>query len=701
MNLTNQERENYEKVSREAILLLNHKDELINDLRYQLEESQDQIKTLKRKLNEYENKFLQIEDNLSPHDLPLSLSQSTSPRQFHTHLETGNIPQNYLLSSQLSPNASLRNQTAPNFNKVKSDPEINQKYTQLEDECEKLKSQLRELLNEINQISEKNKNLLDLEKIYKQQIETLKKKNDNFDRVNNRLQEAENYINELSERYNKLDDNYEHMLCEKELEIKQSQADVMVLKEDNERLYNQLNNISNKSNENNMNNMELMKEIRSLSEINKDLEQKHIRIEMNYKEEIKKLELLLRDDRNTNQGIQGNNINRNINKSSEYKNVNSEHNVGSGLNSGANPPNSSHISNLQVEDLTNSLSRSLKDRLETQNKKISSQNVEILNLQYDAEKLNTEVIHLREVNDQLQLTLAEQKFKKSQTMFTSTENMITQTQLRGEDIDDYKKKIKRLEENLMQASEEKSFIDKNMDKHEETISRLEQKNKDLISENGILMKKMEKLKEGNLVDKEAYLNMITKYSKMNTTISALKLREEELVERLNYYEQSNNNNNNNSNNPSLSNNNLTFSQNQHQRHRSDNDLNNNNSNNNPTYQTYQNYRSNNHNNDRNDRNLNTVVSFNISEDDLNDKLKNSNQSKDLRDINRDRDLGGGYNSSVLNEKYELELKKVSEDNYYYKDQNFKLMSDIQRLQDKINKLKSQISSYVSDIFYYF
>jgi chromosome segregation ATPase len=609
-----------DQMYKDAFELLMLKDELIRDLQSQLESERIENINLRKNCKELEQKMILIDENLdfneSSGGLNIKHAMGMTPSQYmNKSLNLNHTPGNNM-----------------NFNFLTSNENLD--VMKLLDEKSDLKQKLESAKQELNIYIEKAKNLSDIEEIYKSQVESLKKKVDYFEKFSQQAKEREKYIEELIDRYNTLEKDYENILTSKEIEIKELMAQISVQNDNESRLRNQLDILNQNSNSYTQ---ELIKEIRQIDEKNKELEMNLYKAEIVYKEEIKKLQRLISQNEN------------NADKNSANNNQNPPSSKGPGFNS-----------SLKVEDLASSLTKSIRERIDSQNKKISSQNVEILSLQYEVEKLTSELSYEKELNDKLQKNLAEHKFKlmNKTTNNVCMEEAQVQTVLKIEDIDSVKYKTKILEENLSKISESYEKCSKIIKNLQDENSKLVKDIREKEDEIQILYKKFDKINKNEKfsLDREL-LNSIGNSAKLNMTISALKMREAELVERIN----------------SLENNYGQIS-----------------GNNNPNPQRVNNLK--NSQATQQEKNLTSTqnmqsVSFNISDD------------SNLNNLNHNMNVGirpniqqNNYMSTpkdILNEKYELELKSLQEDNYFLREQNFKFMSDMNRLSENLNNYKNQ------------
>jgi len=709
-NLLIKERDKLDKVSRDALEQLIFKDQIIEELRCKLSKEQLENIGMKTKLKEFEDKINFMEEKLEIEE------NSTFTMQ------------NKFKSSQNNNLNSFDN----NFNNSNLE-KINIEYQQL---VEKLKIENLDLSKKYNTLSEeleiwreKSKAISEIEEIYKHQIEQLKKKADNSDILSKKLKEKENYIEEIINRYNNLQNDYEIMINNKDFENKELKSQLNILNENNEKFTNQINLLSQNSNSITQ---ELYKEIRVLNEKNKDLELKFFKTEQKYKEEVCSLKKIL-EESCSNQNNNKNNINSNAKNTINDKDL---------LNAIKHDSTS-----MRMEDLATSLSKSIKEKIESQNKKITTQNIEILQLQYENEKLKSDLKYEKELNEKLQSALADLKCKNIQTQNRALfEEAQTQTILKFDDIESFKIKAKILEDNLIKTSEESEARFKKIESLKEINSRINKELKVKEKENHLLVKKIEKL-NSNDRQLERELSTVNNISKLNMTVSALKMREAELLDKIQSYEErgfgawkNNMNNNNNfnngfqntnisgytnNNNDNLQNNlNLNYNYNKYKnnsKNDKNNHINNNNNNdsqnssfNNDGFNNYnsnnnfnllqQNQQANNNNNFNNNQFNNNQFNNNnnnLNNNNSNNNPNNNNSNNNISNINNSLVNNSLQNKDLLVEKYELELKRIQEEYFFLKDQNFHLvseknkLSEIQKLNlNKYSELESEKDSII-------
>jgi len=708
------ERDKLDKVSRDALEQLIFKDQIIEELRSKLSKEQLENIGLKTKLKEWEEKINLLEEKLEKEE---NSSFTIQKNIFNTQNNSNNLN-----SSELKNLKVLSNEQQELIEKLKlENKDLNSKNHSLQGELEIWK--------------EKSKAISEIEEIYKHQMEQLRKKAENSDFLQKKLKEKENYIEEIISRYNNLQNDYEIMINNKDYEIKELKAQLNVISENNEKFTNQINLLS--QNSNNLS-QELYKELRNLNEKNKDLEMKLFKTEQKYKDEVSGLRKILEESCTNNNSNINNNMNNNVIQENQ-SNTKNKLNNNVNLNDKNDLALIKHDStSMRVEDLATSLSKSIREKIESQNKKITMQNIEILQLQYENEKLKSDLNYEKELNGKIQGALADLKCKNIQTQNRALfEEAQTQTTLKFDDLESFKIKAKILEDNLIRTSEENEQNQKKIEKFRESNNKLTKDLKEKEKEVLQLVKKIEKLQQSDR-SLERELATVTNISKLNITISALKIRETELLEKIQIYEQEkernfnclNNNvylNTNHSNfnnyNSNLQNNlnlhynyarvnnnntnsinqassgNQNFSANQFSESENNsfnigvnnpnlnvnyyNPNNYNNTNTNGTNQSgaycipkNQNNNNFNNNNCNNNENLNNNLSYNPLG---NSAVNNSNQNKDL-----------------LVEKYEMDLKRIQEENFYLKDQNFRLVSENNKINEISNSFKSKVAELDSE-----
>jgi hypothetical protein len=615
-NLLLREREKLDKVSKDALEQLIFKDNIIEDLRLRLNKEQLENVEFKSKISEYEEMINLLEDKLE---------------KAESYCENLNNKNSQILSSSKDAITS------------------NKEIEILTKHIEELKLKSNSLQSEVDIWKGKNKSITEIEEIHKIQMEQLKKKAESTEVLSRKLKDKENDVEEIISRYNLLQNEYEKLINSKDYEIKELKLQLNFTKENNDILNKQINQLN--QNSNTITN-ELFKEVNILTEKNKDLEMKLLKNEQKYKDEVFSLKKVLEESTK-----QIGSLNEKINFD--------------------NQQNQQDSSTMKVEDLATSLSKSIKQKIEMQNKKISEQNIEILTIQYELEKLRSDLKYEKELNEKLQGTLADLKFKHIEKKGRSLyEEAQVQTNLKSDDIDSFKIKAKIFEDNLIKANEELENIYKKLNSYKEENLKLNKKIKEKDKENNQLVKKIEKIivKDRSL---EKELLTVNNISKLNMTVSALKLREIDLLDKLGYYEEREKSFPGNQQ-PLNANSNLNYNYNYNQ----NNQFVDNNSHNNSYVSGFNNNNTNigyNNNNlyNKNHNNLNNNTSNNHNYSQFNSD-QNNNPSNLMKDL--------------LTEKYELENKRLNENNFFLKEENFKLKSESNKHSDFTCELKSKIIS---------
>ena len=233
---------------------------------------------------------------------------------------------------------------------------------------------------------------------------------------------------------------------------------------------------------------------------NKELELEIHSRELYYKEEIKQLRIIAED---FSEKLDKNKDNRESKDVSELS------------RSSPNPEDQE----IKLEKLTQSISKSIKDKIDVQNKSISKLNIEIYNLKFDKERLNSELTNLTEQNCSLQGALANQKFlgsEKNAKFKAETEEATCQTIIKGEEYDYIKGKSK----NLLNNNEElQDTIEKLSRNKEELELRIKNRDKELNKANEyieILTKKNNQNSQNNsnIIKNENILHEIANNSEV-------------------------------------------------------------------------------------------------------------------------------------------------------------------------------------------
>jgi chromosome segregation ATPase len=485
------EREKLDQLSKEALEQLILKDEIINELKSQLEIEQNENNNLKKKCNDLETRLMSIEVEDYPNNNKLNFSNVFEASRL----------------DKVQPTATATATTS------------NQDYLKLVEEKSGLEAKLTSLLNEFNNLKEKSKNLLEIENLYKQQLEAQRKRIERFEAIEQEAKEKDKYIDDLSERYRYLENDYEQIIINKEVEIKELRSELRILADNNEMLSLQVN--QSNQNSNNITH-DYIKEMRMLDEHNKELEVELYKRDLQYQEEIKKLQRLVDNNR------------VDIHHSQSHNDIDVIR---------ATKDSQIGKSKLNVEDLALSVSKSIRDKIDSQNKKLSSQNVEIISLQYEVEKLSGDLKYEKEMKEKLQQTLADVKFRNMSTSGNNCEkeDAAVQTNMKMDDIETNKSRLKTVEDSLSKTSD-------NLEKNQKEFKLISEKNTKLAKELRekeeeikLFVKKVEKMKSkeniSNYIDKD--LCNMNNISKLNATISNLKLRQSELLEKIQYLESGN------------------------------------------------------------------------------------------------------------------------------------------------------------------
>jgi cell division protein ZapA len=538
------EQDKLDQTYKEALEQLMLKDEIINELTAQLEAERTANSELRKKCNDLEARLMSIEID--------------DYRNSSRKLKSSNVFE-----------ASRLDKT--------SNHSID--YIKIIEEKAQLEEKLNIVMMELKGLQEKSKNLIEIEELYQQQLDTQKRRIEKLENMELQNRDKDVYIDELSERYRHLENDYEQIIINKEVEIKELFSQLKIVSDRNEMLSFQINH----ANENNSNfTQDFIKEMRLLDERNKELEVELYKKELKYQEEIKKLQRLVDKDLVSHQQVEK------FSQNSQIK------------------------TSLNVEDLASSVSKSIRDKLDSQNKLVSSQNVEIISLHYEVEKLSSDLKFEKEMKAKLQQTLADVKYRN---MSSSTNNCVeeagVQTSLKMNDIDSNKTRLKGVEDSLAKATDtleqnQKDF--KNLtEKNNKQTKEINDRNEEIL----LLVKKLEKMKtkDTSYIDRD--MNSMTAISKLNATISNFKVKQTELLEKIQFLETGKS-------------------------------------------QKRQDVGS---------------MSFNIS------------------------DESGRSQAKTMNDH---DMIRLQEDNYFLKEENFKLMSDLSRLNDIITTLKTNINHLTNE-----
>ncbi len=294
----------------------------------------------------------------------------------------------------------------------------------------------------------------------------------------------------------------------------------------------------------------------------------------------------------------------------------------------------------------------LKSKLENQNKLISDLNNEIVNIKYTNEKLVNDLNEEREVNQKLKLSIAEVKYKYNNSKNNNfQEDLAVQTMMKGENIDQLNNKLSSKENEITKLNETIQNVHKENQKLKDKKFSLEKENKKLCDELNTILKKMNLDKKKNInenYDREVVYN-IASVSKLNKTITLLKMKEMEYIERIQTLES------------------YCYEK---EGPKADNNLKKQYSNNSEK----KGQKSVIHNNDEN-----TVVSFNVSEHSIIERgINNTSKICHFKDI----------------QVRDSEINKILEDNVLLKNYMFKYISEIQNLQNIINNFRENYINIV-------
>jgi hypothetical protein len=543
------------------------------------------------------------------------------------------------------------------------------------EENNNLREKIREKDVEIDNLNKKTQRLQELEALNHQKIEAQRIKLEQSEIFLNQVKERESYIDELITRYKTIENEYENSVIVKDIEIKNLQNKVKLQEENIESLTNQINFYS--QNSNNMT-QDLIREIRLLEERNKELDMKLYKSEFTYQEEIKSLHRSLQESESKFMRNQKENKQEFVSQSCHLPEGKEK-----------NP------ADMKVEDLTKSVSKSIQEKVDSQSKLIANQNIEIINLKYEKERLSSDLALEKDTNQKLQQSLAEQKYKISSSKKVECEEGAMQTVLKSSDLEQDKRRIKVLEQENNDLTDKIFLVDRENCALKEKITSLGGENNRLCNELNLIIRKNDRKKATKFdnLDQDLLYN-ISNISKLQTTISQMKIREIELLDRIQDYEKllnhikDNNNINNIEQVPYFNINNLdnkAIPNNQPYSAKSNTSPNFNSTG--PLQQTrFFSSGLNMNSTLTHSKNIkeesNILVSFNVSEE----------------SIERERGQVAAKTNNILkpqgNSNIEIELKRLSEDNMYLKEQNFKYVSELQRLQDSLNFFKLQLTNKV-------
>ena len=574
-NLLEKERNKLDRVSKDALEQLIFKDNIIEDLRDRLNKQQLEYNSLKSKKFELEEIIIRLE-NQTENDEFLRFSKKRK---------------------------SLDISNEKNIREKGNDKEL-----------EELKIKNKLLESDLQILKDKNKSIIEIEELNKIKFDQLRKKIESYEILSCDFKEKENEFNDLKIRYNSLQNDYEKIMNEKDNEINELKIKLNFSNQYSEKLGKHINEIS--KNTNNFNH-ELLNEIYSLGEKNKNLEIILTQTEQKYKDEIFSLKKILGE---SSKHIES--LNDKMYESKNKKEI--KDNIGSS-------------SFMNVEELANSFTKSFKEKFDAQNKKISEQKIQILTIQHDLEKINNDLKYEKEINKNLKVKLADIKYNNEKNIHFLTEEAQTQTNLKNEDLESFKIKAKILEDNLIKSNDENDKLNRNIEIFKNENENLTKLLKKMGKENILLSKKIEKsLKKDKNLEKDLF--RISDISKMNITISSLKIRENELLERISLYEEK-------EKEKKINEKNFNF------------------------------YKTNNLNKDCNIINTdNSIYSDNNHSSDLIFQNIKENLKKDL-----------------IKEKYEIEIKRLDDNIIKLKEENLKNSLDIESKNQLIGELKSKIN----------
>ena len=518
------------------------------------------------------------------------------------------------LEFEMNENNVLRNKLKEsNFDNDLSDDEnkehrikisVETNHQSKDNEKKKLLDEIKNLNDKINDLEKnnsKNQNLNEIEVIFRKQIESLTQKLEISEKkakdISHLFEEKDKYINDLLKHIKKIEKDHESSIASKNMEINNLNSKLSFTNENVTRLSNQINSMTKNTNSITQ---ELMQELKQFEEKNKQLEikifqQEKIIIEKEKQSEIK-VSLL---------------------------------------------PLDNTISQSSLDPLN-------KSKMETQSKVISNMKIELMNLNFNNEKLTNELFEEKELNQRLQKSLAELKYKFNNNTKNDicVEELSVQTILKSENIDQINKKNKSQEIEINKLNETFQQNEKTIRKLNDKQHLMEKENKKICEELNTLILKYNKEKKQSFnhnFDHEIINNVLI-ISKLNATVSSLKSRENEYIERIQMLESSNIEKETNTSND----NKLVI----HSRN-------------------YLNPKKNNINSNEE----NTVVSFNVSDQSILDPVKSFINTSLIKKNNKD----------VI--KNETEFNKLLEDNINLKDTMFKYICEIENLKNIINEFR--------------
>jgi len=300
---------------------------------------------------------------------------------------------------------------------------------------------------------------------------------------------------------------------------------------------------------------------------------------------------------------------------------------------------------------------------------------ELNNIKNENEKLILELKNEREMNQILQQTNNDQNYlytkitnnqpiSKTTSPINAPRDYSPQTNSKGDDTDLIKKKLAETENYLLEINENNDILLDKLNKMQENNNFLEKENKMLGEQVDILMNKIDKINKFNGKFTKDFLIKVSKMSQMNCTISVLKHREKELQEKVEFYE--------NSSIGALS---KKISSN---------------------YSDY--------NNANMEKNLNlpSIKNSNVyskkkftafHKEFSSDKYESKEEKRCL--TFRGNFLSSFYENLIIitTEKFDIiEPRSIRDDNVFLKEQNFKYITELQKLNDDMNSLKIKLNT---------
>ena len=521
--------------------------------------------------------------------------------------------------------------------------------------------------------------LMEKEQLYKKQLEVNKKKVEQCDLYQNQLKERENYINELISRYNALEKEYQQIVSNKNSEIKDLNNRINLEVLNCEKLQNQVNYLTESSNNITK---DLTKDINILEDKNRELENKLSQAESYYNQEINNLNKhlgMIDIPSHENKSI---NINLKPNSLESISNVENKNNINFLRNSSEtvveintqshdNQDYTKKTGDFFVDRNNYDKDQRIEDRntmkIRYENEKhfpgMIHQNDKLTH-ELKNEKENVEKVHHNFI-DQKYFITKKNKENQMNSSRISKEDIGIQTQLKNEDIDLIKKKLSETENYLIEINENNEILINNFNKIKEENILFEKENQKLNQQIDILIKKHEKSNKANDKYSKEFLNNVSKMSNLNSTISGLKLRNQEMEERLDIYE-------------------------------------------NQSYLITKKQSSiisdiGNLNLDKNENNYNLPSNKNVYNKKNFKSFQTDNLPKKLErnPIKRALTFRNEFFSPNFYDQLEItntdvleyhEPKKIRDDNIFLKEQNFKNITDLQKQSDEINNLKINLKN---------